>query len=172
MVHVPLEMSSKSWLMLGSLETISCASLNHCWLLHAGWRQVRQASVTGRAQPTQLILLLASSSLLQGCFGAASWKFPLTEPVSFPLGSSWSASHSGFLWDAPLQNTFLSPAWQSECCPQACAGMLPVCWAAVLASTEWSGSGPLWMPLSPALAVFPAPPAVATSGQLCALNRS
>lgn len=113
MVHVPLDMSSKSWPMLGSLETISCASLNHCWLLHAGWRQVLQASVTGRAQPTQLILLLASSSLLQGCFGAASWKIPTDRACEF---SSWfqSASHSGFLWDAPLQNTFLSPAWQAE----------------------------------------------------------
>lgn len=158
--------------MLGSLETISSASLHHCWLLHAGWRQVGQASVTGRAQPTQLILLLASSSILQGCFGAASWKFPLTEPVSVPLGSSLHptlASSAMFPCRTPSCRL---PGRQSECCPQACAGMLPVCWAAVLAGTEWSNSGPLWMPLSPALSVFPAPPAVATSGQLCALNRS
>ena len=141
-------------------------------LVAACWLETGQAGLchrqgTAYSANSSAGIFKPSSRLLWSCF----LKIPTDRACEF---SSWfqSGSHSGFLWDAPLQNTFLSPAWQSECCPQACAGMLPVCWAAVLAGTEWSGSGPLWMPLSPALAVFPAPPALATSGQLCALNRS
>lgn len=114
-----------------------------CWL-----RQVGQASVTGRGTD--------SSANSSAGIKAALELLPENshrEPVSFPLGPAciplWLPGMfpAGHLPVACLAGR-VSAAFQ------ACTGMLPGCWGAVLAGTEWSSSGPLWIPLSPALSVF------------------